>query len=89
MPTNVIIAPQNTDYNRFCSKVVIYPVVTYNQFWDVYLCGYYSTTTNSKQIETLRSTLLTVWRNKLAYLGASYSLYVDIFLNQIEFLSAQ
>lgn len=86
LSTNTIQVPYSTSYSQFCSKVVINPVITYNQYWDVFVSGYY--TANSNQFETLRTVLLNVWRNKLSYLGVSYSLYVDIFKNRIEYLSA-
>lgn len=86
LSTNSYRVPLGSDYNKQCSSVVINPVVSYNQFWDLYLCGYY--TANNIQFETLKTLLLNVWRNKLSYLGASYSLNIDIFANRIEYLSA-
>ena len=87
LSTNYYRVPVPSDYSKYCSKVVVNPIVTYSKFWDLYLCGYYSS--GSSDFEKIRQTLANVWRNKLSYLGASYSLTIDIFTNRIEYLSAQ
>jgi len=85
VPSNRIRQPTPNDLKAQCPRIVTNPVTSYNNFWEVYLCGFYDT----KDLTSIRTALLSIWSTKYPDIQASCNcLNVDIFPDQISHTSS-
>lgn len=83
-PLYNFVIPNAQNYKTCCSAVVTCDVTYYNQYWDVSVCGTFSTA--DLQISMIRDALLEAWRRRNLDISANCScLFVDVFDNLIQY----
>ena len=75
--------PDSLIIQSFCATSIIQTVYIYRQYWDVNICGSFSST--DQKIAQLQQQLLVVWRQKNLDIDSQcHCLYVDIFESLIQ-----
>ncbi len=81
--SNLIQVPTLSQFKTQCPDVVLNPVTVYDNYWDVYLCGFYG---SAADLKSIRQVLIGVWTAK--YPEIRPQLNVDIFEDKIAHTSS-
>lgn len=85
--SNLLKVPTLSQFSTQCANVVLNPVTVYENYWDIYLCGFYNT---PAELESIRQTLIGVWETKYPEIKSKCAncLNVDIFAEKIAHTSS-